>query len=150
MKGEMWMIPKPVHIDGYVKKLPNKSKYVEYDFDEYTLVYEVECSCGCNEFNVFLNAEPRVEVECTNCSNRIIVYDLDYYTCAEKYKEEELQRYTSLEGDESFNVCVIYEYSDEFSFNHKSFDCNDVTWCNVYLYGIKSENSIKIVDDETA
>lgn len=144
------MNPKPNHIEGYVEKLPNKSKYVEYEFDEYTIPYEVKCTCGNREFKVYENLEPRVEIECTKCGNRIIVYDLDYYTCAEKYNEEKLNLYTSPYGDNFFNVCVIYEYSDEFSFLDKNFDNNDITWCEVFIYGVDSKKVYKILDDETA
>lgn len=144
------MNPKPNHIEGYVEKLPNKSKYVEYEFDEYTIPYEVKCTCGNREFKVYENLEPKVEIECTKCGNRIIVYDLDYYTCAEKYNEEKLNLYTSPYGDNFFNVCVIYEYSDEFSFLDKNFDNNDITWCEVFIYGVDSKKVYKILDDETA
>jgi hypothetical protein len=144
------MQPKPNHIEGYVERLPNKSKYVEYEFDEYTIPYEVKCSCGNKEFIVYNNLEPRVELECTKCGNKIIVYDLDYYTCAEKYMEEELNLYISPYGDNIFNVSVVYEYSDEFSFSDENFDKNDISWCYVYVYGIKSNKVYKIVDDETA
>ncbi len=144
------MQPKPDHIKGYVEKLPNKNKYVEYEFDEYTMAYEVKCTCGCKEFKVYNNLEPKVELQCTHCGSRIIVYDLNYYTCAEKYMEEELNSYISPNGDDVFNVCVVYEYSDEFCFWDNNFDNNDITWCHVYVYGIRSKQVYKIVNDETA
>lgn len=81
------MQPRPNHIDKYVEKLPNRSKYIEYEFTEYTIPYEVKCSCGCKEFIVYNNEEPRVEIECNKCGNKIVVYDLDLYTCSQKYME---------------------------------------------------------------
>lgn len=78
------------------------------------------------------------------------MYDLDCYTCAEKYMEEELNLYISPDGDNIFNVSVVYEYSDEFSFSDENFDNNDISWCHVYVYGINSGKVYKIVDDETA
>lgn len=145
------MLPRPDHIQGYVEKLKDKSKYgITYEFDEYTLPYEVKCNCKNSEFMVYHNEEPRVVVECTQCRNKIIVYDLDYYPCGEKWKEEELNLYISSEGDDVFNVCVVYEYSDEFPYSHKQFDRNDITWCHIYIYGVKSKKAYEIVDDETA
>lgn len=146
----MFMMIMPNHIEGYVEKLPNKSKYIEYEFDEYTMPYEVKCSCGSKEFVVYNNEEPRVELKCTKCGKRIVVYDLDFYPCASKYKEEQLNQYTSPEEDNIFNVAVVYEYSDEFPFSDEEFDCNDVTWCNVYVYGVNSNKVYEIVNDETA
>lgn len=55
----------------------------------------------------------------------------------------------SNEGNDRFNVAVIFEYSDEFSFDDE-FDENDITWCQIYLYDPKNLCSIMIVDDETA
>lgn len=145
------MRPRPDHIDGYVEDLTDKSKYdITYGFDECTMAYEVKCSCGNREFLVHHNLEPRVVAECTQCENQIIIYDLDYYICGDKWQEEELNLYTSPEQDNVFQICVVYEYSDEFSYTDERFDCNDVTWCHVYLYGIKSEKAYEIVDDETA
>ena len=71
------MQPRPTHIEKYVEKLPDKNKYIEYESTEYTIPYEVKCSCGSKEFIVYNNKEPRVEIECTKCRNPIIVYDLD-------------------------------------------------------------------------
>lgn len=62
----------------------------------------------------------------------------------------EINLYISAEGDDVFNVCVVYEYSDEFSLSDAEFDNNDVTWCQVFVYGTKSNKVYKIVDDETA
>jgi len=143
-------ITRPDHIDTYVEKLPNKNKYIECSDSEYTTPYEVKCSCGCKDFTVFYNQEPRVEVQCSRCGKQIIVYDLDLYTCSQKYMPRDLGKYTSPEGDSIFRVGVVYEYSDEFSLEDDEFDNNDVTWCLVFVQGIQSGKIYKIVDDETA
>ncbi len=145
------LYPRPSHIKEYVRKLPNENKFLNYNFDNFTLCYEVKCTCGNEEFEVFMDNDPTVLAKCAECRKDIIVYDLKYYPAASVIEEEEiLTKYVSIMNDKIFNICVIYEYSDEFEFEDEEFDCNDITWCQIYGYGIKSNQVFKIVDDETA
>lgn len=66
-----------------------------------------------------------------NVSIDEIVDDLDLYTCSQKYMQEDLNLYISTEGDEVFNVCVVYEYSDEFPLLDAKFDNNDEAVGNI-------------------
>lgn len=145
------MHPKPKHIDGYVYKISSNNKFFKDNLDDFTIPYAVKCTCGNEVFKVFLNTSPTVIAKCSECSKDIIVYDLKHYPAATPArKEEELIEYKSEAGDDNFNICVIYEYSDEFSFDDEEFDPNDITWCHVHLYGTKSKKSFYIVNDETA
>lgn len=101
------MKPKPSHINEYVRDLPTNNKYSIGVLDDYTFAYEVKC---------------------INCSQEITVYDLNLYPAATPIKEDdELIEYISEEGNTIFNVCVIYEYSDEYEVNSAEFDENDIT-----------------------
>jgi hypothetical protein len=81
----------------------------------------------------------------------IPLYDLIEYPCATTYRnpEEELKKITN-QGNDKFNVAIIFEYSDEFPLDDEQFDENDITWCVIYLYDNVCQESIMIVNDETA
>lgn len=145
------LYPRPSHIRENVYKLPDENMFLKYKFDSYTMCYKVKCTCGNEEFEVFTDSDPTVIAKCAKCKNEIIVYDLKYYPAASAVEEEEdFKKYISCKDDKLFNLCVIYEYSDEFEFEDEEFDSDDITWCQVYVYGIKSKEVFKIVDDETA
>lgn len=139
------------HIEGYVVRLPNKSKFIEYDFCEFHIPYMVKCSCGCEEFRVYKNDLPNVYVVCESCKLKITVYDLNHYPCASIVPcDDEPSQFVSQEDEKVFNVCVIYEYSDEFAFDENEFDPNDITWCHVLAFGLNSHMVYEIINDETA
>jgi hypothetical protein len=139
----------PKHIDGFVCKLPKKNKFIDCDSDDYHIAYLVKCNCGCEVFKVFINEMPSVILKCNNCDNQIIVYDLKFYPAATIIPgNEKFEEYISLDGDLTFNICVIYEYS-ELDEGEK-FNPDDITWCEVYAYGVKSKKVFEIINDETA
>lgn len=141
----------PEHIDGFVVKLPNKNKYFDYDFCDFNIPYEVKCSCGCEEFRIYKNSLPYVYVVCEKCKQKLNIYDLNCYPSASVIPtNEEPKEFKSADEESIFNVSVIYEYSDEFSFEDAEFDKNDITWCHVYGYGVRTNKVFEIIDDETA
>lgn len=144
----------PEHIENFVEILQNGEKYkIEYfdELGEYTFAYELKCLCSNKIFKIYIDEHPSVVVECNRCGKKIIVYDLKYYPAATKLKEKlPLKKYISQYGDELFNVCVIYEYSDEFEYEDDvEFDKNDISWCMTYGYGLKSQKVFEIINDET-
>lgn len=148
------MIYAPSHIKNYVQQIIGKNKFFDDDFsnDEFTFAYEIVCKCGNHKFTIYKNNEPKVVACCEVCNQKITLYDLIEYPCAvvlRKEKEEMELKKVSNEGNDRFNVAVIFEYSDEFSFDDE-FDENDITWCQIYLYDPKNLCSIMIVDDVTA
>ncbi|OOM06330.1 hypothetical protein [Clostridium saccharobutylicum] len=144
----------PKHVEGFIETIDNGDKYKIDDFnefDKYTFPYEIKCSCTNKIFKIYIDEHPSVVAECSRCGKKIIVYDLKYYPAATKIKKEfPLKEYVSRNGDELFNICVVYEYSDEFEYEDDvEFDKNDISWCTVYGYGIKSKKVFEIISDET-
>ena len=141
------MIYAPNHIKKYVKQIQGENRFFNDGiYDEFTFAYEIICSCGCKEFVVYKNSEPKVIASCTSCGTQITLYDLIEYPCSVLVKEnmDELKKVTNGTNDK-FNVAIIFQYSDD-----EEFDENEVCWCQIYLYDIAHLQSIMIVDDETA
>ena len=146
------MIYAPNHIKKYLKQISENNKFFSTPiYGEFTFGYEIQCSCGNNEFVVFKNSEPKVSAVCESCGNQITLYDLIEYPCATTARdpEEPLEKVINKRNDK-FNIAIIIQYSDEFAFDDERFDENDITWCQIYLYDNVSRQSIMIVDDETA
>lgn len=92
---------------------------------------------------------PAVEVECSKCKERIIVYDLKYYPAATIISgSEKFEEFISIKDDVLFNVFVIYEYSELDE--NQEFNPDDISWCEIYGYGLKSKQIFTISNDETA
>ncbi len=143
--------PCPNHIDGYVKKLEDTNKFIHYELGEYNIPFIVQCSCGSEEFKIYKDDRPYVDVKCIKCDKIIVVYNLSIYPAAADIDTNEpMNEVISKDGDDLFNVCVIYEYPDDYEFGDPEFDNNDITACAVYGYGIKSGKSIEVINDETA
>lgn len=145
------MICAPDHIKEYVKPIAGENKFFDGYIGEYTFAYEVVCSCGNKELIVYKNSEPKVTAFCESCGKMIALYDLIEYPCAVVLRDDEdaLEKVTN-EDTDKFHVAIIFEYSDEFTFDDERFDVNDVTWCQIYLYDLIHSQSILLVDDETA
>ncbi|MHC1686073.1 MAG: hypothetical protein AB6733_24615 [Clostridiaceae bacterium] len=145
----------PKHVEGFIDLIESGEKYRINNLDQlndYTFPYEIKCSCSNKIFKIFVDEHPTVVVQCNSCGKNIIVYDLKYYPAATKIKEEfYLKKYISSFGDEIFNVCAVYEYSDEFEYEDDvEFDENDVSWCVIYGYGLNSREVFEIINDETS
>ena len=89
---------------------------------------------------------------CCNCGNIIKIYDLDCYPNAAKVFEdaESEKRKLCEDGEEDFQICVLYEYSDEFEFDDENFDVNDITAFALFVYCPQSKKNIMVFQDETA
>ena len=150
--GRLQMIYAPSHIKKYLKQISENNKFFGTPiYGEFTFGYEVQCSCGNHEFAVFKNSEPKVSAVCESCGNQITVYDLIEYPCATTARnpEEPLEKVVH-KGNDKFNIAIVIQYSDEFTFDDEMFDENDITWCQIYLYDNAAQESVMIVDDETA
>ena len=137
----------PNHIKEYCTVMLKNShfkKLSEEFSDEYATVYQLQCKCGCFEFNVFEEEYPTVYVECEKCKNRVTVYDLSYYPAARKsqYKSELVK--VKDDEFEMFEVCVLYEYGDDYEGN------DDISWCTVWLYNPQNDNLMELISHETS
>jgi hypothetical protein len=145
------MFPHPDHIIGYVNYYPELERFLNFKLDNYHIPYNVICNCQNDEFIVLKDDRPYVNAKCSKCNNEIIVYDLSKYPAAADIStDQKMVQYLSSKGDSIFRVFIVYEYSDEFSFDHKLFNNNDITACAVYGEGSKSKDFFEIINDETA
>ena len=131
----------PEHIKEYCFKVAEKSIFYELDemySDDYSFVYQISCTCGCDDFHVYIDDHPTAEAECIKCKKRFTLYDLALYPNAIKLsKEFEMKKYVTSSGSDVFKLCVLYEYSDEFEFS-------------LFAYDPAEEEKITIFSDETA
>lgn len=145
------MVIAPNHIKNYVKAILSKNKYFDLDLGAFSFSYELSCTCGCIDFKIYKTKEPMVTAQCTNCKKEIIVYDLEQYPAATTYRPlDDILVQVEDNGRNVFSVGIIFEYSDEFDFDDKEFDENDLSWCQIYLHDKLQSKSFCIVDDETA
>jgi len=139
----------PRHIQQYAKKLTNNNKYFEWEEDEYHLQYSVKCTCGNEAFEIIGDEDFTTIAKCTECKNEIILYDLRLYPAAIHIEcDKKPIRYITKDGDTIFNVAVHYEYSQLYE--DEEFNPDDITWCIIRVYGLKSNKIFEILDDETA
>lgn len=145
----------PEHIKEYCVEIDEKSAFymIKQDYsDDFAYTYKIKCLCGCSIFEIFTDRHPTAEAVCTNCGKRITVYDLKYYPNAIKLSEDfEMKKYLSVEtGQSKFEICALYEYSDEFDFNSEFFDRNDITGFSLFAFDETTSDIILVLDDETA
>ena len=140
----------PKHIENYIISLTDTNIFsIHQPVNNYHHSYLVKCSCGCEEFEIFINPEPMLMAKCKECGAEITVYNLRYYPAASLISFEGANtKYVSPRDDRIFNICVIYDYP-ELEVNEE-YDQNDITWCVVYGVGIDSKDVFEILNDETA
>ncbi len=144
----------PEHIQDYCKEIDEQSVF--YDLyesfsDEYTFLYKIVCTCGCDEFSVCTDEHPTAIAECTSCKNKFTLYDLALYPNAFKLsKQYEMKKFRSESGSEIFKLCTMFEYSDEFDFDDEEFDVNDITAFSLFAFDPSDGEKLTIIDDETA
>ena len=136
------IIKAPSHVKDYCKIIKD-TNYEELksflEDDEFCGAYKIECKCGCEFFDIYWHDMPECVVECRDCKNRIVLYDLAMYPCAVKPDVDYQLKKISLEPVEVF---VCYEFPEDME------DYNDVSWG--YVYVIDGDKMTKIIDDETA
>ncbi len=141
----------PKHIEGYVVRMDEKNnKFFETYVSDFAFYYTIKCKCGNEKFHVIGNECPIVTVECCECGEGILVYDLIYYPAATSVDRHENFVKLVLEENDIFEVCVLYEYSDEFELDDEEFDPNNLSWCQVFVRDPKSGEVWRILNDETA
>lgn len=144
------MIYVPDHVRKYCKKTnitrQIEHKYEMYD-DYYSFVYQVVCTCGCEDFDVYKNLCPYVYAICKQCNKKIVIYDLECYPAASfpsNWMPFELE-FTKIETNK---IIVNYDYDDEYAITDSRFNMNNITGFNMWIY---SDGIYKlIIDDETA
>lgn len=113
---------------------------------QYSFVYKIRCTCGCDKFMVYVDEHPSAFAKCTLCNEYIVIYDLKYYPSATKLNKICSKKQI---GKEGVKVYVVFEYNDEFEDEEDvKFDSNDITWGKVF---VRDKNGLMmILDDETA
>lgn len=105
----------------------------------------------CHKFHVYIDEHPTALAECFKCKNKFVLYDLSLYPNAIKLSEQfEMKKFNTINGLDVFELCVLYEYSDEFEFSDENFDVNDITGFSLFAYDYDIGKIITIFDDETA
>lgn len=142
----------PKHVEKFCIKDMEDKVYCqlsdEYQ-DDYTFVYKIKCTCGCNSFTVYKDEHPSITAKCQDCRRTICIYDLKYYPCAVKLNHDYETYPISINQHEIFSVYVIYEYSDEFEIEDDvAYDPNDIVWARAF---VRYDDILEeILDDETA
>lgn len=144
----------PGHIKDYCIEIDSENEFIELSelySSEYSFVYQIACPCGCHKFHVYIDEHPTALAECSKCKNKFVLYDLSLYPNAIKLsKQFEMKKFTTINGLNVFELCVLYEYSDEFEFSDENFDVNDITGFSLFAFDDDIGKIITIFDDETA
>ena len=113
----------PDHVMKYCSNIESRcfSDIYEKFNDNYHCVYQIKCSCCCDEFHIYMDECPTVTAICSKCKKQIVLYDLDEYDASEKpswinWRPTNEFEYSHL-GETLFKICVMYEY-DELSANN--------------------------------
>ena len=144
----------PEHIKEYsfeINKSDTFNKIKDIYSDKYSFVYKIVCTCGCHDFYIYIDDHPTALAECAKCKKKITLYDLALYPNAIKLSNKfEMKKFQTDRGSDVFELCVLYEYSDEFEFSNKNFDVNDITAFSLFAFDYDTKEIISVLDDETA
>lgn len=144
----------PDHIKNYCKKVSKDSVFypVQENADEFQTIVQAECSCGCRKFFLMMDEIPTIDAVCTGCGQTIHIYDLDFYISSSKpdFDGGKMEKYISEKGNDIFELCMSYDYSDEFAVTDEEFDENDIVSFALWAYCDESDEKIFVLEDETA
>ncbi len=141
----------PKHIEGYVEKMKLKDNgFFDITENGYHFFYTIKCKCGSGLFHVLLNDDPTIKAQCCACSDLILIYDLIYYPTASMCGRSDEFKMVEVNNNKIFEICVLYEYSDEFEVNDEEFDQDCLSWCQVFIKNKNNNSIIRILNDETA
>lgn len=142
-------ITAPNHILKYCYSIEGgQFKKIYSDFnDYYHRVYQIKCSCKCDGFRICIDDCPTVTAICSNCGACITLYDLDEYDASERpswinWRTPSKYEY-SYNSETLFNICVMYEYGEEYASN------NDISWFTAWGYNNNIDSIVEIISDET-
>lgn len=148
----------PDHIQDYVKEIEENSIFASYDWTrpDHGYSYELECSCGSKEFNIYVNENKRTIAQCHTCDKKIIVYDLTLYPATGvdgEIDDCEMRLYHLEDGVNLFRICVYYEYPDPdpdfVDDEEEEITGNSVSWCVIWLYNSRKGDVFEFINDET-
>ena len=144
----------PDHIKDFCKAVPEDSVFypVQENANEYSTIAQAVCSCGSHKFNLLMDEMPTIDAVCTECGQTIHIYDLDLYITSSKpdFDAGEMKKYLSQKGRDVFELCMCYDYSDEFEFTDELFDANGICSFALWAYCEESDERIFVLEDETA
>ena len=144
----------PDHIKDFCKEVPKDSVFypVQENANEYSTIVQAVCSCGSHKFNLFMDEMPTIDAVCTECGQTIHIYDLDLYLSSSKpdFDAGGMKKYVSKKGKDVFELCMSYDYSDEFEVTDEHFDVNDIVSFALWAYCEESDERIFVLEDETA
>lgn len=144
----------PDHIKDFSKEVPKDSVFypIQKNADEYSTVVQAVCTCGSKKFNLLKDEFPTIDAVCVNCGQTVHIYDLDLYVSSSKpdFDGGQMVKYISPKGKDVFELCMSYDYSDEFEFTDEHFDVNDVCSFALWAYCEESGEKIFVLEDETA
>lgn len=144
----------PDHIKGFCETVSKDSIFysVQENAIEYSTIVQAICSCGSHKFNLLKNELPTIDAICTECGQIVHIYDLDFYVSSSKpdFNSGEMLKYISEKGRDIFQLCMSYDYSDEFEVTDENFDVNDICSFALWAYCDESDEKIFVLEDETA
>lgn len=144
----------PNHIKDFCEEVPKDSVFypVQENAGEYSTIVRAVCSCGSHKFNLLKDELPTIDAVCAKCGQTIHIYDLDFYVSSSKpnFNAGEMLKYVSEKGKDVFELCMSYDYSDEFEVTDEHFDVNDVCSFALWAYCDESGEKIFVLEDETA
>ena len=61
-----------------------------------------------------------------------------------------MEKYVSENGNDTFELCMSYDYSDEFEVTDEHFDVNDIVSFALWAYCREADERVFVLEDETA
>lgn len=137
----------PNHIKDFCIEVQKDSIFypVKKNASEYSTIVQAVCSCGSHKFNLLKNELPTIDAVCAECGQTIHIYDLDFYASSSRpnFNVGEMVKFVSEKGEDVFELCMSYDYSDEFEITDKHFCANDI--CSFALWAYCNESDERIL-----
>jgi hypothetical protein len=139
----------PDHLVGISRRLDADNGIFPFSCDDHAPAYQLHCSCGREELEVWKSEMPTVYARCAECHGILIAYDLRLYPAATYLERPDPFTRTVLAcGCDKLQIYAAYEYPEPEE--DVPFDANDISWCHIRC-GCRLHQTIEeIVDDETA
>ena len=140
----------PDHLEGIASRLERDNAIFPFACDDHTPAYQLRCSCGREELEVWKSKMPTVYARCSDCHSVLIVYDLRLYPAA-SYLTGQPDPFTLVTlpcGCDKLLVYASYEYPEPEE--DIPFNPNDISWCIICCRCTSHQTVQEIVDDETA
>lgn len=138
----------PDHLRGVVARLPIENDIFPFAGDDHTPSFQIRCSCGHEEFEVWRSGAPSVFALCPGCRAALIVYDLRLYPAATYIERPDPFTLVTLPCRcHNLELYAAYEYPDPEP--DVPFHQNDISWCYVRCRCRLHQTVEEIVNDET-